>query len=323
MSVETVDISYVGRFAQVSARTMSLVRKSSNEIVRLAKNPQELTPARIVELKRNGEQWLRTLGTTVDTDIERLEQRFADSLHWHQDFSGISIGYTLETPITVVVFPFDSSVFFYHPNRPDSIPSPAKSRAIFIPTTHTLVDPVSQQYPSEGYCDIDTKLPFTSHSKEETPQFGGFLVNNQTRELEVLDFSQTMDESTRTMKQEEVLFATNMYMDSNNQETVCNRPNLTELFEVYNCLGIIYGEHHNRYFTLNSHNFSYKKMLEDRGITPPIKSRKVSVWEMAALSNVVTRAVGGQSWKEGYGEYSQGGTYFDIKSNRYHLMIAS
>lgn len=320
MIVELGGNSYVSRFVNAGKSVSRLAYKASKEVVQITQKPQELTPDRIKELGRNGEQWLRTINRQVDSDMENLERKFSDSLHWYHDSSGAEIGYTANAPIAVVVFPIGSSVFFYHPHRSDPIPSPSHSRALFVPTTHTLVERTEDQYPSEGYRDNITTIPFKPHM-EDSPQFGSFLINNEEHTLRVLNWSQTMEELTHPPTSLEILMAANMYIDSDNQEIVCNRPNLRDHFEIYNCLGVMEGKISRRYFTLNSHNFSYRKILEERGIKPLVNSRKVTVWEMAALSNVVTKKFGAKFWKQGYGEYNGGGTYFDIKSKRYHLLI--
>lgn len=323
MAIEIVNNSYVARFASASKKVSGLTRKAGNEIIWLAQNPNKLSVDRMKELGRNGEQWLRTINQQANPDLEDLERRFADTMRWHQDPSGVMVGYTSETPVAAVVFPVHSLATLYHPRRSDILPTTFASQALFVPTTHTLDKPVEAQYPSEGYKDTQTMLPFKPHSEEESPQFGGLFIDNQNHQLNVLTWEQTLERTSSPLLPWQILMAANMYMDSDNQEVVCNRPNLCDLFEVYNCIGTLREGQSSQYFTLNSHNFSFRKMLTGRNITLPTPSRQVTVWEMAALGNVIARKFKAKSWRQGYGEYSGGGTYFGITSKRYHLLINS
>lgn len=283
-----------------------LARKIADEL----QNPGQLfDPQRRLDLFHKGMSRLVGISHSQDFNIDSIHGKLQDTLVCTSTLDRLTFYIETQTPIHGIVFP-DSSHIVYRPpfeTEPEIVGKELKAE--ISATTNSSGKAEIESYPSDGYKTTAGEIvPFIARNPADYEQHGGFLVDNVTGNVEILDYWNFDELRKRDLHTGEYAIEANWYLDSDNYKSVTARTNLQRRDE-FNGLGTLqFTNGEKKYFSVNTYREYYMLLKKLKLYTPYEHERYVSLRNIAVLCCEIAKTEGASRWSLGGLEYTSGGT---------------
>lgn len=288
-------------------RLKQLAAKATNEL----KNPRQL-----LDPYRTGGLVRKAIGSlaTVFIDLDTLPPLDPSNIRIDRSDNGLIFFSTDQTRLAGVLFPQGARIYYQRGDRQDF-----RGGGFDAYITGTTVELGAVGYPDQGYKDdLGEKVALEKRDEKDWVQHGGFLINNNTGQIDFFDFPDLEQKWTAPLSEDEILMQANWRTDSESGEEVARRENMY-LAHPYNAIGKMTDrDGSSRLFTINSEVKSLRAIRGRLGLKPlhPVK-RDVFMRELVEFADIIKDSEGSARWEMMGLEYTTGGTYFRRLSNDY------
>ncbi|MDP3941697.1 MAG: hypothetical protein Q8Q49_05305 [bacterium] len=287
------------------------VTRLAGKVVGELRDPKQfLDPERRRTLLLHGKHLTSAVMTTPDRDTSNIEEEIAQTLQTFP-IRGAKMYVNERYYLPAVVFPDGSEIDFVSLLDTDDRREP-EPKFFVTETTVGRTDERFPGYPTEGYTRGERNFSrFQPRDAASQIQHGGFYIDAQNHSIAILNYDDLQPQLTRPLGGTEAVVEANWYMDSETANEVSARPNMQELND-HNILGELFRPDGSvAFFSISSYTFSVVALYQRASLRPPdiALQTKTTPRHIAALSNLVAKSEGAQSWAVCGLEYANGGTY--------------